>query len=362
MARTLLNTLYVQTQGAYIHLDHETLKVRVDNQLKIQIPLHHLGGIVVFGNVLLSPFLLHRCAEDGRSVVWCDLYGRFRARMEGPRSGNVLLRRAQHQVFESEEVTVKLARRFVEGKVRGGRHVVQRAYRDYKEAVLAKTINSLGELVNKIAEETDLQVLRGLEGAAALQYFQVFPKMFRIDNITFDGRQRRPPRDPVNAVLSFVYSLLTNDCTSALESVGLDPQIGFLHSLRPGRPALALDLMEEFRHPFADRLVLSLFNRQQIKNTDFVERPGGAILMNDSARKTVITAYQKRKQDEVSHPLVRNTVPIGRCAKNSSGAHFTSHPLVRNTVPIGLLPYMQARILARCIRGDLKEYVPYRWR
>lgn len=162
--------------------------------------------------------------------------------------------------------------------------------------------------------------------------------MLRVDDITFDGRQRRPPRDPVNAVLSFVYSLLTTDCTSALESVGLDPQMGFLHSLRPGRPALALDLMEEFRHPFADRLVLSLFNRQQVKSVDFIERPGGAVLMNESARKTVLTAYQKRKQDEVGHPLIQGTVPIG------------------------LLPFIQARLLARFIRGDLEHYIPYRWR
>ncbi len=338
MARTLLNTLFVQTQGAYIHLDGETLKVRVEKQLKIQIPLHHLGGIAVFGNVLLSPFLLHRCAEDGRSVVWCDSYGRFKARMEGPTSGNVLLRRAQHQASESEEVAIRLARRFVEGKVRGGRHVVQRAYRDYKEAILSHTTDGLGELITKIARETDLGVLRGLEGAAASQYFNAFPAMLRVDDIKFDGRQRRPPRDPVNAVLSFVYSLLTRDCTSALESVGLDPQIGFLHSLRPGRPALALDLMEEFRHPFADRLVLSLFNRQQIRSTDFVERPGGAVLMSETGRKTVLTAYQKRKQDEVGHPLIQGMVPIG------------------------LLPYMQARILARYIRGDLEDYMPYRWR
>jgi CRISPR-associated protein Cas1 len=258
--------------------------------------------------------------------------------MEGPTSGNVLLRRAQYRACESEEITVRLARRFVEGKVRGGRYVVQRAYRDYKEEILSQTTDSLGELITKITEEDDLAALRGLEGAAASQYFNAFPAMLRVDDVKFDGRQRRPPRDPVNAVLSFVYSLLTTDCTSALESVGLDPQIGFLHSLRPGRPALALDLMEEFRHPFADRLVLSLFNRQQIKSADFIERPGGAVLMSEAARKTVLTAYQKRKQDEVGHPLVKGTVPIG------------------------FLPFIQARLLSRFIRGDLEDYVPYRWR
>lgn len=338
MARALLNTLFVQTQGAYISLDHETLKVHVDRQVKMQIPLHHLGGIVVFGNVLLSPFLLHRCAEDGRSVVWCDMHGVYKARMTGPVSGNVLLRQAQYQAYEDREITVRLARRFVEGKVRGGRHVVQRAYRDYREEALARATNGLGDLLDKITREFDLDALRGLEGAAASQYFRVFPIMLRVSEFTFDGRQRRPPRDPVNAVLSFVYSLLTRDCTSALEAVGLDPQIGFLHSLRPGRPALALDLMEEFRHPFADRLVLSLFNRQQINRGDFIERPGGVFLMSETGRKIVLTAYQQRKQDEVSHPLVREHVSIG------------------------LLPYVQARVLARCVRGDLDDYTPYRWK
>lgn len=338
MTRVLLNTLFVQTQGAYIHLEGETLKIRVDEEQKMQVPLHHLGGIVVFGDVLMSPFLLHRCAEDGRSVVWCDVYGRFKARMEGPVSGNVLLRIAHHRAYEDQESTVNLARRFIEGKVRGARYVMQRAYRDYKEDVFSRTADSLGELLPKISSERDLERLRGLEGVGASQYFAAFSNLLRVDNVSFDGRNRRPPRDPVNAVLSFVYSLLVVDCVAAIESVGLDPQVGFLHALRPGRPGLALDLMEEFRHPFADRLTLSLFNRQQVKNGDFVQRPGGAVLMSDDARKTVLTAYQKRKQDEVGHPLVQGTVPIG------------------------LLPHIQARILARCVRGDLNDYVPYRWK
>ncbi len=338
MTRVLLNTLFVQTQGAYIHLEGETLKIRVDEEQKMQVPLHHLGGIVVFGNVLMSPFLLHRCAEDGRSVVWCDVYGRFKARMEGPVSGNVLLRIAHHRAYEDQESTVNLARRFIEGKVRGARYVMQRAYRDYKEDVFSRTADSLGELLPKISSERDLERLRGLEGVGASQYFAAFPNLLRVDNVSFDGRNRRPPRDPVNAVLSFVYSLLVVDCVAAIESVGLDPQVGFLHALRPGRPGLALDLMEEFRHPFADRLTLSLFNRQQVKKGDFVQRPGGSVLMSDDARKTVLTAYQKRKQDEVGHPLVQGTVPIG------------------------LLPHIQARILARCVRGDLNDYVPYRWK
>ncbi len=338
MTRVLLNTLFVQAQGAYIHLEGETLKIRVDEEQKMQVPLHHLGGIVVFGNVLMSPFLLHRCAEDGRSVVWCDVYGRFKARMEGPVSGNVLLRIAHHRAYEDQESTVNLARRFIEGKVRGARYVMQRAYRDYKEDVFSRTADSLGELLPKISSERDLERLRGLEGVGASQYFAAFPNLLRVDNVSFDGRNRRPPRDPVNAVLSFIYSLLVVDCVAAIESVGLDPQVGFLHALRPGRPGLALDLMEEFRHPFADRLTLSLFNRQQVKNGDFVQRPGGAVLMSDDARKTVLTAYQKRKQDEVGHPLVQGTVPIG------------------------LLPHIQARILARCVRGDLNDYVPYRWK
>jgi CRISPR-associated protein Cas1 len=338
VTRTLMNTLFVQTQGSYLSLDHETIQVKVDGERKMQIPMHHIGGIVLFGNVMMSPFLVHRCAADGRHIILCDANGRFQARIVGPTSGNVFLRRAQYEASDNYEVKLDMACSFVEGKIRGARHVTQRAYRDYKDAELKKVADDIGNLVPRLYEASTVDEVRGIEGAAASQYFKVFSKMLRNPDVTFSGRTRRPPRDPVNAVLSFVYSMLTRDCISAIECVGLDPQVGFLHELRPGRPALALDLMEEFRHSFADRIALSLFNRSQLKESDFNERPGGAVLLDDEGRKTVVVAYQERKQDEVTHPLFEQPVPIG------------------------LLPYIQARVLARRLRGDIDEYVAYRWR
>ncbi len=338
MTRTLMNTLFVQTQGSYLSLDHETIQVKVDGERRMQIPMHHIGGIVAFGNVMFSPFLVHRCAADGRDIVLCDMNGRFQARIVGPTSGNVLLRRAQYEAADDSKVKLDMARSFVEGKIRGARYVTQRGYRDYKDDELKKTADDIGDLVPRLYEATTVDEVRGIEGSAAAQYFKAFPKLLRADNVTFTGRTRRPPRDPVNAALSFVYSMLTRDCVSAAECVGLDPQVGFLHELRPGRPALALDLMEEFRHPFADRLVLSMFNRGQLKEDDFDHRPGGAVLLGDDARKTVVIAYQERRQDEVMHPLFEHSVPIG------------------------LLPYIQARVLARRLRGDIEKYVAYRWR
>ncbi|NMB46249.1 MAG: type I-C CRISPR-associated endonuclease Cas1 [Firmicutes bacterium] len=336
--RTLLNTLFVQTQGSYLSLDHETIRVQVGGERKMQIPLHHIGGVIVFGNVMLSPFLIHRCAADGRDIVMCDANGRFQARVVGPTSGNVLLRRAQYETSDNDDLKLDLARSFVDGKIRGARHVVQRAYRDYRNDEFKKTADDIGKLIPRLQQSATVGEVRGIEGAAASQYFKVFPRLLRNTDVTFAGRTRRPPRDPVNAVLSFVYSILTRDCISSLECIGLDPQVGFLHEMRPGRPALALDLMEEFRHPFADRIVLSLFNRRQLKEGDFGERPGGAVLLEEEGRKKVLLAYQERKQDEVMHPLFERSVPIG------------------------LLPYIQARVLARKLRSDIEEYVSYRWR
>jgi CRISPR-associated protein Cas1 len=328
----------VQTQGAYLKLDHDTLIVEADNRVLLQLPLHHISGIAVFGNVLLSPFLIHRCADDGRDIVWFSEYGGYHARLTGATSGNVLLRRAQYQASENPEKTLHLARAFVDGKIRGAHFVLSRAFRDYGEDSLRETANEIFSLASFLSQTADLDAVRGIEGSAASLYFAVFPKLLRNNAYTFDTRERRPPRDPINALLSFTYTLLVRDCQSALEGVGLDPQVGFLHALRPGRPALALDLMEEFRAPFADRLVLSLINRQQIRPEDFDQRPGGAVFLKDAARKTFLAAYQTRKQETVSHPMFKEPVPIG------------------------LLPHIQARLLARYIRGDLDRYIPYRWR
>ena len=339
--KQLLNTLYVQTQGTYIHLDHDTLKLEVERSTKFQVPLHHLGGIVVFGNVLVSPFLIHRCAEDGRSLVWLTEHGQFRARLAGSTTGNVLLRRSQHSALDSGESTLLIARHIVAGKLQNARSVLMRAAREANDesdrAALTSAARIHAAAIQSTETVTDLDKLRGIEGYAAKSYFGAFTNMVRTnrDSFTFTERSRRPPRDPINALLSFVYTLLVGECIAACEGVGLDPQMGFLHALRPGRPALALDLMEELRTPLADRLVLTLVNRGQIKPDDFIDRPGGAIHLTDDARKMLLTAYQKRKQEEVSHTIAGSKVPFG------------------------LVIHLQARLLARHLRGDVPTYQPF---
>ncbi len=337
MNRVFLNTLFVQTQGAYLHLDHETLKVEVEGQTRLQVPLHHLGGVAVFGQVMVSPFLIHKLAEEGKELVYYTQSGRFRARMQGPVSGNVLLRRAQHAALDDASQATDLARGFVVGKVRNARSILLRARRDDPNlaATLDPCVQELTYLQEAARRAPTLDELRGVEGMAAAQYFSRFASLVRIPEFPFSGRNRRPPRDPVNALLSFLYALLMNDVASALEGVGLDPQVGFLHALRPGRMALALDLMEEFRPWLADRLALSLINRRQLTRQDFDFRPGGAVLLNENGRKKVVVAYQKRKQEELSHPLFKRKLPVG------------------------LTWHVQARLLARRIRGDLETYVAF---
>ena len=340
----LLNTLYVTTPEAYVRLDHETLRVEVERETKLQVPLHHLGAIVCFGDVLISPALLHRCADDGRSVVLLDRNGRFKGRLEGPVSGNVLLRKAQHQAVNDPQQTLAIARNLVAGKVQNVRQVVLRGARDTDDqqdsAQLKETAQALAIALDQTATATDLDQLRGFEGEAARRYFGTFSCLIREDRETFrlSGRNRRPPRDPINALLSFLYAILLSDCVTAAEGVGLDPQIGFLHTLRPGRPALGLDLMEELRSVIAERLALTLINRRQVTSAHFVERPGGAVYLNDDGRKEAIVAYQKRKQEEVQHPVIEQKVPIG------------------------LIPHVQARLLARVLRGDMESYVPFLYR
>lgn len=336
MTQQLLNTLFVQTQGAYLRLEHDTLRMEVETELKLQMPLHHLGGIALFGNVLISPFLLARCAQDGREVAWFSEHGRFQGRLSGPVSGNVLLRQAQHKAQENASQNLCLARRFVEGKLRNTRSILQRAARERGESSVIKAALSEHETsLRLMAGTTTLDEVRGLEGNAAASYFTAFGELILVEGFSFDGRNKRPPRDPANALLSFLYALLTTDCVAALEGVGLDPQVGFLHALRPGRPALALDLLEEFRSWLADRLALALLNRKQLALENFDERPGGAVYLNKTGRKEVIVAYQKRKQESVQHLLLKEPVPIG------------------------LLPHIQARLLARYLRGDLPEYPPF---
>jgi CRISP-associated protein Cas1 len=340
----LLNTLYVNTEGSYLRLDHDTLKVSVEKEVKLQVPLHHLGGVVCFGDVLVSPALMRRCGEDGRALVLFDRNGRFKARVEGPTSGNVLLRCAQHEASRDREKTLSIAKKIVAGKIQNSRQVLMRGARESEasedEELLREGTAALADALARIPRCNDLDQLRGIEGESARTYFGCFDRMVREDrdSFTLDGRNRRPPRDPMNALLSFLYALLTTDCVAAAEGVGLDPQVGFLHALRPGRAALALDLMEELRAVLADRLALTLVNRRQITSANFDDRPGGAVYLGEEGRKTVVVAYQNRKHEEILHALLEQKVPLG------------------------LVPHVQARLLARVLRGDMDEYVPFLYR
>ena len=338
----ILNTLYVTTPNAYVHLDNDTVRIEVERETRLRVPLHHLGAVVCFGNVLLSPAIMARCAGEGIGLVLLDMNGRFRARVEGPVSGNILLRQAQHRQAADGAGALELARAIVAGKIRNTRTVAMRGARDSDdpsdEAALSAAAVHLDASLRQAAEATDLDTLRGVEGEAARTYFSVLSNLVKVDArgpFRFNGRTRRPPRDRMNAMLSFLYSMLMNDCRSAVEAVGLDPQLGFLHAVRPGRAALALDLMEEFRAYVADRLALTLVNRAQIRAEDFDERDGGAVLLKDEARRKVITAYQERKQEEVTHALLDTKMPLG------------------------LLPFTQARLLARHLRGDSQAYIPF---
>lgn len=337
----ILNTLYLTTPESYVHLDNNTLRLDIERETRLRVPLHHLGAVVCFGHIAVSLPLMHRLADEGIALVLLDANGRFKARLEGAVSGNVLLRQAQHRLAGDPAFALNLARNCVAGKVRNCRHVLQRGAREAKgaddEAVLSRGADDLAATLRALPGAGDLDTLRGLEGEAARQYFGAINRLIRPparQGFYMDGRSRRPPRDRVNALLSFLYSLLMTDCRSALEAAGLDPQVGFLHAVRPGRPALALDLMEEFRF-FADRLALSLINRGQVGPADFVEREGGAVLLEGDARKAVLVAYQERKQENLSHPLLAEAVPFG------------------------LLPHIQARLMGRALRGDTAEYLPF---
>jgi CRISPR-associated protein Cas1 len=338
----LQNTLYVTTPEAYLRLEGETVCVMIEKVKRLQVPLHHIGAIVCVGEVMLSPALMGRCAEDGRTVVWLNRNGRFQARVEGPVNGNILLRQAQHRAADDAVQTLELSRMFLAGKLRNSRTVLLRGARDGSDAqeksALVQNARLIAGHLRSLPVSPDLDSLRGEEGNAARLYFQSMTLLIRPQyrsEFRIDQRSRRPPRDPINALLSFLYAVLLNDCRSALETVGLDPQLGFLHAVRPGRMALALDLLEEFRSVIADRLALTLINRGQIKTGDFDWREGGAVLLSDAGRKTVIAAYQERKQETLRHPLLDQQVSIG------------------------LLPQVQARLLARYLRRDVEAYVPY---
>ncbi len=338
----LLNTLYVTTPDAYVHLDNDTLRIEIEHETRLRVPLHHLSSVVCFGHVMVSPGLMHRLADDGKSLVLLDGHGRFKARLEGPVSGNVLLRQAQHGRLASADFCLAMAKSCIAGKLKNCRQVLLRGARendrDTDNAALSATAEEFARALARLEHAPDLDGVRGMEGDAAKRYFAVLGLMLRPDaraDFTMKGRTRRPPLDRMNALLSFLYAMLMNDIRSAVESVGLDPQIGFLHAVRPGRAALALDLMEEFRPLLADRLALTLINRRQIKAEDFVDHPGGAVTLKVDPRKAVVTAYQERKQETLTHPSLATGIALG------------------------LAPFVQARLLARAIRGDATAYVPF---
>ncbi|MDD5364579.1 MAG: type I-C CRISPR-associated endonuclease Cas1c [Gallionellaceae bacterium] len=339
---TLLNTLYVMTPHAYAHLENATVRIDVEHEKKLQVPLHHIGGLVCFGNVMVSPALMHRLADEGKALVLLEDSGRFKARLEGPVSGNILLRQAQHRQAADPAFALEIARAIIAGKLKNSRSVIMRGAREtfdnVEAATLTRTADDLAASLRAAKDAPDLDTLRGVEGEAARGYFaalNLIVKPQAREAFALNGRTRRPPLDRFNAVLSFLYSMLMNDCRSALESVGLDPQLGFLHAVRPGRGALALDMQEEFRSIIADRLALTLINRGQIAEGDFDLREGGAVMLNDKGRRKVVTAWQERKQEEVTHPLVEAKMPLA------------------------ILPFIQARFLARALRGEMNGYLPY---
>lgn len=345
--RRQLNTLYVTTEGAWLSKDGANIVMSVDRQERARLPVHMLESVVCFGRVQVSPPLLGYCAEQKISVSFLTSYGKFLARVEGPVSGNVLLRREQYRVADDPVRSVAIVRNTIAGKLYNQRMVLGRALRDYgsklnevDRTALEHARLRLKRIAAVLSQDATVDLLRGHEGEAAQAYFSVFDQLIRVPDpeLRFHGRSRRPPLDAVNALLSFVYTLVTHDCRSALETVGLDPAVGFLHRDRPGRASLALDVTEEFRAVLADRLVLSLINRRQVTVGDFRAMDSGAVLLQDDARKTVLTAYQERKREVLLQPFLDEKVAIG------------------------LLPFVQAQLLARHLRGDLDAYPPFLWK
>ncbi|MBW1699693.1 MAG: type I-C CRISPR-associated endonuclease Cas1 [Deltaproteobacteria bacterium] len=339
-----LNTLFVTTQGAYLSKEGETVLVKDSGKILLRVPVHTIGGIVCFGQVTCSPYLMGFCAENDVAVSFLSENGRFLAKVQGPVSGNVLLRREQYRRADDQAASSLIAKAVLTGKLANCRTVLQRALRDHPETASVDNIRyalkHIGVNIERLQPDVPLDMLRGIEGESAHCYFNVFDHLITSQkkHFFFHERNRRPPLDRVNCLLSFLYTLVLHDVRSALESVGLDPAVGFLHRDRPGRPGLALDMMEEFRPFLADRLVLSLINMNQVQEKGFKLMESGAVMMDDETRKTVLVAYQKRKQTEIVHPFLREKVSIG------------------------LLFHVQVLLLSRHLRGDLDGYPPFIWK
>ena len=339
--RTHGNTLYATTQGLYLGIEGEAVTAKQDGSVKMRVPIHMLDGIVCFGRVSCSPYLLARCADRGVGVSFLTERGRFLARMYGAVSGNVLLRVEQVRRADDHQKAAELVRSFVAGKLLNSRAVLARSLRDHGDRVdrarISAVVDRLAHLAALLPNVAEVDRLRGVEGEGARLYFGVFNDLILADDpkFRFAGRNRRPPLDRINALLSFLYTLLVHDVSSALQAVGLDPQIGYLHALRPGRPSLALDMQEEFRSFLADRVALSLVNRRQLTNRDFAEQPTGAVHLSESGRRTVLRAWQDRKTSTIRHRFLDEETTVGR------------------------LPHLQAKLLAKALRGDLDGYPPF---
>lgn len=333
--RILLNTLYITTPEAYISKDGLNVVVSVKQNEIFRIPIHNIEQIVTFGYMGASPGVMKLCADSGVSLTFLSPQGRYISRSQGPTKGNVLLRKAQYKNSDEADYSLHLSKLFIGGKIQNYRNILRRFIRDYGgDEAIEHTAEELLRCKRNVLNADNTDSVRGIEGEAATRYFSVFSNLIlnQKEDFVFERRNRRPPKDAVNAMLSFIYTLICNDMTSALETVGLDPYVGFMHTLRPGRASLALDMTEELRAYLGDRLVLSLINRKQITAKDFIRQGEEGIVMTDSGRKTILAAWQNRKKEQIVHPYLKEKVSIG------------------------LLPYIQATLLARYIRKDLDDY------
>lgn len=342
--RHLLNTLFVTSEDIYLSLDGENIVANQEKTVLARYPLHTLSAVICFSYSGASPALMGACAQRGIALSFCTPRGKFLARVSGENNGNVLLRRTQYRVSDDPQQSCRIARTMIFGKLYNARQSIERALRDHALRLDAEKLShasaSIQKLLPSILEETDLNSLRGSEGIGSAAYFQCFDEMILSDPHTFyfHGRNRRPPTDAVNAMLSFAYSLLAHDCAAALESVGLDAYVGFLHRDRPGRSSLALDLMEELRICMADRFVLTLINTRQVHASDFKIQPNGAVQMTDDCRRNFLKCWQNKKKECITHPFLKEKLPWG------------------------LIPYMQSLLLTRYLRGDLDAYPPFLWK
>ncbi len=342
--KKLMSTVYINSPDRYLSLDGENLVVSANGEELSRVPLHNIDRIMTFGYTGASPALMGKCAKEGIELVFMSGNGSFLARVEGEVKGNVLLRRQQYRIADSENQSLAISRNIIAAKIFNARWVLERATRDHSARIDTEKFYEKSELlyssIKNAVNACDVNTLRGIEGEAASVYFSVFDEMIlqQKQDFRFETRNKRPPLDNVNALLSFCYSLATGMCTSALEAVGLDPYVGFMHTDRPGRRSLALDLVEEFRAPLCDRFVLSVINTKAINNDDFLKREDGAVMLTEDGRRKFFGLWKKRKAEELRHPFIEEKVEWG------------------------MLPYVQAMLLTRYIRGDLDSYPPFMWK